>query len=116
MLKWTEGRQKSGYLKLTLFSSALLKRDLHILKFIEGSYVNTHVDKAPYGYEHHRLNIVLRKASKGGIFTKNNEEIHKRIIKFRPDIEPHSVSPIRGKTRYVLSFGWIKKKRITLCH
>lgn len=39
--RWTEGRQGSGYLKFPLTISKRLKFDSYILKFPEGSFIDT---------------------------------------------------------------------------
>ena len=112
---WIKGRQDSGYLKFKLFIIEWLKIDCYILKFPKGSFIKTHNDPAPEGYEHHRFNFIFWKAKRGGTFfsrplhCKNMYPNHNRIIKFRPDIEDHSVSAIEQGTRYVLSVGWLKK-------
>jgi hypothetical protein len=112
--KWQDGRQGTGYKVLTLINSKLLKLDLHILKYPEGTYIPSHIDPAREGYEHYRLNIVLKKAKYGGSLIVN-ETLYKspgsRIIFFRPDISRHLVTNVYEGTRYVLSIGWLKKAR-----
>jgi hypothetical protein len=83
-----------------------------------GSFIGEHTDpidqeSAKAGYnQHHRINIVLKKAN-GGIFSSSvlssEDSANKRIIRFRPDIEPHKVSKIISGRRYILTIGWLSK-------
>lgn len=107
---WIKGRQNSGYSKLKLLESKLLKFDIYLLKYPKGSYIDVHIDPSPEGYEHHRLNLILKKAEKGGTFVLDNVDQIGRIHKFRPDIQEHSLHKIESGTRWVLSFGWLKKE------
>ena len=118
-MKWINGRQGGNYQRLTLISNHLLKFDMHILRMKPNSYIKPHIDIIPIhlrnqGYNTHtRINIVLRKAKAGGgLFTSRtyHNGTSKRVIKFRPDIETHSVSTTQS-TRYVLSIGWLSKSR-----
>lgn len=114
MFKWISGRQGTGYDKLTLISSDFLKFDIHILRMKPGGYISKHIDPLhseaiAQGYSsHHRLNIIIRK-SKGGVFSSDTIPpiSDKRVIRFRPDIDPHQVSEVVSGTRYVLSIGWL---------
>jgi hypothetical protein len=108
-MRWEEGRQGSGYYKLKLMESRFFKFDMYLLKFPEGSYIETHTDPAPKDHDHHRLNIVLKRAKKGGRFVKSNNIQYGRVFKFRPDIEEHYVEDIEEGTRYVFSVGWLKR-------
>lgn len=110
-MKWQEGRQGTGYYKLKLFESKLLKLDVYLLKFPENSYISPHTDPSTLGYQHHRMNVILKKAIKGGEFKKSykRKEEYGRVIKFRPDIEEHFVSKIKKGSRWVLSVGWLKR-------
>jgi hypothetical protein len=116
MIKWTEGRQGSGYFKFKIFKSKLLKMDIYLLKFPEGSYIDLHTDPVE-GHKHHRLNVILKKADKGGQFSstprgwQNMYPTMGRIIKFRPDLEKHMVSKVILGTRYVLSIGWLTRRK-----
>ena len=113
MFNWQEGRQGSGYRKALLATSKFLKFDLYLLHYPDGSYIAWHTDPAVEGYEHHRINITLKKPRGGGQFItrKGNVTImwKSRIVKFRPDITEHCVSMCHGE-RYVLSLGWLRKK------
>lgn len=112
MIKWQEGRQKTGYEKLKIFESKFLKMDCYLLRMKEGSHIDFHYDKVE-GYEHNRLNIILKKAEYGGEFCLEGpsgypRRVRDRIILFRPDIDHHAVSKVERGTRYVLSIGWLK--------
>ena len=91
-MKWQEGRQKTGYLKLKLVGFKNV--DAYILKYPVGSYIPPHTDPVE-GKRHYRLNIVLW----GKMF------FEPRVRFFRPDVEMHSVPEV-WKTRYVFSAGW----------
>ena len=110
-MKWTEGRQGSGYFKRLLGCGQFLSIpwDLYLIKFPEGSFINTHTDPVQPGDEHYRLNIVV-KGAEGGKFHGRTLYETKRVKLFRPDIEPHWVSEVEKGTRYVLSFGFLLKK------
>lgn len=110
-MKWVKGRQGSGYDKLKIIScNTLFHFDIYLIRFINGSYIPAHKDPVKYG-EHYRINIILKKPDLGGHFFCNNV-IYKnsRLIIFRPDIEEHSVTRVEG-SRYVLSIGFILKKK-----
>ena len=107
-MKWTKGRHKTGYLKLKLFESTIFSCDCYLIKYPKNSGIPVHIDKVDEGWEHHRINIVLKKA-KGGLFRLKGVPILKRIIRFRPDLESHGVSRVKKGTRYVLSFGWLRR-------
>lgn len=105
-MKWEKGRQGSGYYKMKLLGGK--SWDMYILKFPAGSYINEHTDPVE-GKEHHRINIPLVNDIYGGNFYKNGDiEPRKWFYYFRPDIEPHAVSRVFHRTRYVLSIGWVK--------
>lgn len=107
---WINGRQNTGYKKITFLSSKfLIPYDLHLLKFEKGSFIPNHIDSVDYG-KHYRVNIILKNAKKGGNFICKNPIFEtKRIKFFRPDISEHSVSEVIEGNRYVLSFGFILK-------
>lgn len=107
--KWKDGRQGTGYKVLTLINNERFKFDMHVLKYETGTGIPAHKDPAKPGYEHHRLNIVLKQALRGGEFVLGPLYSLARIHKFRPDTTIHAVTPIEKGTRYVLSIGWLKK-------
>lgn len=103
-MKWDEGRQGSGYSKLTLFFSKRFKCDAYILKIPKGVAIPQHVDLVPNA-NHHRVNITLR----GRIRMEVNGKsfcLGDWFSYFRPDITPHS-APAVVKDTYLFSFGWL---------
>jgi len=112
MFEWESGRQNGGYEKLKLFSSERFKCDAYLLRMKAGSEIPIHVDPAVAGYEHHRVNLILRKPKQGGTFVCAGtyfESFFGRIIRFRPDIQRHCVTEVDSGVRIVLSFGWLKR-------
>lgn len=113
--RWVKGRQGTGYERLTIFQSQLLKCDLHILRMSPGIIIPPHKDNiAPHllkqGYKKHfRFNVVLKKAIGGNFVTSALGLVKKRWALFRPDIDLHWVTPVHSGTRYVLSMGWLTK-------
>jgi hypothetical protein len=105
-MKWTKGRQKTGYLKKTFYAFKLLGVgfDCHLIKYPEGSHIPPHVDEVT-DKSHGRLNIILNHAELGGQFKKNGVAQHGRIHMFRPDRDKHEVTNIDKGNRMVLSFG-----------
>lgn len=110
-MKWETGRQNSGYERLTLFHFFIPLQgvDCHFIRFPTGSHIPKHVDEVTFG-RHFRLNIILKKAKKGGEFICEDTLINwSRIKLFRPDIAEHSVTEITDGNRLVFSLGWILK-------
>lgn len=103
---WISGRQQSGYSKMLLSQGK--NWDCWILKYPSGSEIPTHIDSVP-NKRHYRFNFILKKAV-GGKFSGQTILNLDRLIFFRPDICPHSVSKIESGTRYVLSFGFCLSK------
>ena len=108
---WKEGRQETGYFKCKLAGGR--RWDCYLLKYPVGSYLPDHIDPVDVGREHHRINVVLKRAERGGNFYISQHPrfadlSKKRIIKFRSDIYRHGLTPVIKGTRYVLSIGWIK--------
>lgn len=116
-LKWEKGRQGSGYSKMLLLTAKWpVPFDIYILKYPPESYIDWHTDPSKPGYEHHRINIIL-KQSDGYFMTRQkignnllNVLSDKRFIKFRPDITLHSVTKCT-RSRYVLSIGYLLKEK-----
>lgn len=108
--QWQPGRQGTGYHKLRLFSSHLLKCDCYLLKYCEGAGIPPHTDPALPGYRHFRINAVLKQAKSGGVLSIVDTLWSRgRVHLFRPDLVEHSVSPVLEGTRLVLSIGWLKR-------
>jgi len=114
LFRWVNGRQGSGYKIMYLWN---WKFDLVFIRYPVESYIDWHVDPVPKGLEHHRVNIILRKAEGGEFMVMGNWEGVKapmtqpkrRVIYFRPDIVTHSVSKVTKGERWVLSIGWVRK-------
>ena len=106
--RWQQGRQKSGYKKMLLATGKWPRPfDLYLLRFDTGSEIQPHVDSVSNG-EHHRVNIVLKKAKQGGEFICESALYESSRVKyFRPDLAEHQVTRVAEGRRYVLSFGWI---------
>lgn len=119
LFRWEHGRQGGGYSKLTLVSSKLLKLDLHLIRFPPNTRAKWHTDSAPEGYEHHRINVTLRRPRVGCggltlIYDRNYVRpwlATKRIYYFRPDLQRHTVTEVRLGSLLLLSLGWLRKKR-----
>ena len=110
-LKWQEGRQGGGYLKLPIVMTRFpIPWDLHVLKIPKGSVIKEHTDPVP-GYNMYRINVILKQPKAGGEFKCANTLINwPRLKYFRPDIEPHSVTRVEDGERLVLSIGWCFRK------
>lgn len=93
---------------LLLMNPYLVPFDCYLLRFRKGAEVPEHTDPVT-DKKHYRLNIIVKKARKGGEF-RCPEPIFEssRIKLFRPDRSPHSVSRVESGTRYVLSLGWVR--------
>jgi len=114
LFKWRDGRQRTGYRVMTLFSSHLLRCDIHLIWYGVGSRVPPHKDPVPNPrYRHHRFNVVLKKPKIGGYFRCAGPYYHsfdRRVIYFCPE-NTHSVTRVGGSSRVVISFGWLTKKK-----
>lgn len=110
--RWRNGRQGTGYDKMLLATGWLpLPFDLYLLRFPTGTEIGPHTDKVEAG-EHFRLNIILKPAQRGGEFRCADPiYVNSRVKLFRPDRSEHSVTRIEEGTRYVLSFGWVRRGR-----
>ena len=114
---WTKGRQGTGYDTHTFFFKFLPSWiglngiDCYLIRYNEGDFIPSHIDPISEGYEHHRLNIVIKKPKNGGLFFCDGKIRLGRVHLFRPDIQAHEVTKILKGTRYVFSIGWSKPKR-----
>lgn len=118
--RWEYGRQSGGYSKLLLATSKWLKFDLYFLKLPKGSIVGEHVDPSLPGYEHHRVNIAVRAARRGGVTMIEDHDTvvdlrsyteSARAYHFRPDIQHHYVTKVLDGEIWMLSFGWLRKTK-----
>ena len=115
-LKWEAGRQGTGYEKLKLFNRwkffSRFKWDLYILRYPVGAGIPLHCDPVP-DHKHYRLNVYLWNAKAGGVPEHYATIFTNRFFTlFRPDLHLHSVSPVTAGTRYVLSFGFVRRNPI----
>lgn len=87
-----------------LFSSQVFS--INIVTYPTGSSVMNHIDPVQQG-RYYKLNIVLLKPNKGGVFTCSRCIINlfNRLYLFRPDKHEHSVSTIDSGKRVLLSFA-----------
>lgn len=110
---WASGRQGSGYFKMAIIESFFpIPFDLYLLKFPDGSSIPEHTDKVKSGFKHYRLNIILKKSNSGGDFISEKNIIDwPRLKFFRPDINKHYVTEVKGGNRIVLSFGFLLKDK-----
>ena len=106
--RWQKGRQGTGYDKMLLLTASWpLRFDSYLIRYPVGSAIPPHTDPVQSG-RHYRLNIVLKASPSGGEFICATPIYASRRIKlFRPDACEHSVTPVVGGTRYVLSIGWV---------
>ena len=116
--RWDEGRQLSGYSKMLIAASRLLKFDCYLIKIPTGAAVPEHKDPATEGYEHHRFNYVLKAPAYGsGKFHIHGpaKRVGQRGVLFRPDLYAHSLSPVdfiwSNQSMYILSIGWLRKAK-----
>lgn len=117
-LRWDYGRQASGYSKLLLASSKLLKFDCYILRFPVGVSVPEHQDPTIPGYEHHRFNYMVKTPciGSGVVHVKGPfKSFGRRGMLFRPDLYPHSMTAcdfiFSNESAYMLSIGWLKRAK-----
>lgn len=82
--------------------------DSYLIRYPEGSSVPPHKDPVQKG-KHYRLNVILKSPKSGGEFVCASPIYASNRIKlFRPDACEHSVTPVQGGSRYVLSIGWVR--------
>ena len=109
-MTWVAGRQGTGYDKRRVFESAWLKCDCYLLRYRPGSYIGPHKDIVP-GHRHYRINVIWSVGVVGGEFYAESSIVDWPWLKvFRSDWY-HNVALIESGTRYVLSFGFLRKKR-----
>ncbi len=110
LLRWRTGRQGSGYDKMLLATSPfLVPWDCYLLRYRPGAGIPEHTDPVR-NKRHYRLNVELKRAREGGEFRCADPLLQTPRIKlFRPDLSPHSVTPVEAGVRYVLSIGWVRQ-------
>lgn len=63
------------------------------------------------GYKHYRFNLIIKKSISGGDFISAHHIWNWGRLKFfRPDLYKHSVTQVKGGSRYVLSLGFLIKE------
>jgi hypothetical protein len=118
--RWEHGRQAGGYSKLLLARSALLKFDVYLIRMPTGSVVMPHRDPVKPGFEHHRVNITLCRAHRGGVTVIEGDDVvdlvhpimhpmYDRAYHFRPDMREHAVTKITSGSLWLLSIGWLRR-------
>lgn len=111
LFRWIGGRQDSGYQRMLVFRSKLVRADMYLLRFPKGSAIADHVDTVGAG-RHFRMNVIVKKAAHGGYFQCRHCIIDlPRLKVFRPDLHRHSVTRVKAGTRYVLSIGWVLNEK-----
>jgi hypothetical protein len=112
-LRWEKGRQVGSYSKLALIPywlSRLIHSDAYLLYFPDGCSVIKHKDPVAEGYKHYRMNLVIKRPTKGGrMYCLGSVKRFGPLEIFRPDLYEHGLEPITG-SMLMLSFGCRIKK------
>lgn len=112
LFAWKKGRQEGGYEIFPFLYSRLLKADGYLLRYPVGSSIPAHVDPVDPLHMHFRLNVELWPAKRGGELVCARSIFRWGPINFfRPDESIHSVTEVEAGVRYVLSFGWRKRRK-----
>lgn len=98
-LRWSDGRQGTGYRKLALAAGGAW--DLWLIDYPPGTEIPAHTDPVP-GKRHFRANLRLRGED---LFDGRALLRLGPLILFRPDVTPHAVRRTTGR-RWILSLGW----------
>ena len=110
-MRWEMGRQGGGYRKMKLFSSEKRKMDIYLLHFPEGSEVPIHIDPAPEGFIHQRLNIFLKRPKEGGqIFVEGPVLNIGPFNLFMASVWRHLMTRVTKGSAYILSIGWLEPR------
>lgn len=127
-LAWDNGRQGTGYLKAAVSDSKFqdikkrslealsadvaCKHDCYVIRYPLFSHIPPHVDDAPFGTEHWRMNAIIQASEQGGIFgleERSLDLLEGDGVIFRADKMRHRVSTVNGNVeRYVWSVGVLK--------
>lgn len=127
VIRFEPGRQGTGYLRARVPAQVVgvlqtrsreefprtdfeLGHDCYLVKYPEGSSIPVHVDEAPLGFEHYRLNAVVQKPLEGGQLLVEDKAIQLDVgdaYVFRPDIERHQVERIVRGERLLWSVGML---------
>lgn len=119
---WEPGRQGTGYEKLDIRQEVWMhwavkrareqlhnpaKYDAWLLRYPVGAYLFPHTDPSAEGFEHVRLNAVVTDSVGGTVIVGDSALTLTAgdAYVFRPDLLPHSVTPVLTGSRLVLSVG-----------
>lgn len=83
--------------------------DAYFIKYPTGSLSPSHLDPVP-GFEHRRVNMILRMPPKGGVLTVDGVEydlLERDAYTFSPDREWHGVSAVDEGERIVFTVGTV---------
>jgi len=107
-LKWKKGRQEGSYSKMALIPgwlSRFLAADAYLIRFPAGCSVMKHKDPVEPGYNHHRVNITLKRANyRERMYILGPIKRWWRVEIFRPDLYEHGLQPI-SESMWMLSLG-----------
>lgn len=110
-LTWEQGKEGIGYSRMLLFK--LFNVDCWLFKMPEGSKIFCHFDKVAKGYEHHRINVILKRAKDGGmggaLDSGGYKSLHRRVHRYRPDIQWHWIDKVHKGTMYFISIGFLRR-------
>ena len=111
LFTWEPGKEGVGYSRMLLFK--LFNIDCWLFKMPKGSKISCHFDKVAKGYEHHRINVILKRAKDGGrggaLDSGGYKPLFSRVHRFRPDIQWHWIDKVHEGTMYFLSIGFLRK-------
>lgn len=82
--------------------------DCYLLRYREGSHAPPHVDPGRASREHWRLNAIIQEPGHGGDLYVGGIQYFLQqsdAVLFRPDEQPHEVTPVQGQDRLVWSLG-----------
>ncbi|MFI5296509.1 MAG: hypothetical protein ACHREM_00305 [Polyangiales bacterium] len=117
------GRQGTGYEKFEVPADEALPlrarclqqlglaagapHDCYLIRYGVGASIPPHVDPAPEGQEHHRINCVATAAQGGALLVRHHPvALYSRdAYVFRPDLELHEVTLVTRGERLVFSLG-----------
>lgn len=119
------GRQGTGYEKavfsgryealrglrdrgLRMLGASAVEHDCYLLRYPHGSYIPPHVDPAPAGMEHWRLNAIVQEPDRGGDLYIGGIQYFLQqtdAVRFRSDTMIHEVPLVEGRDRLVWSLG-----------
>ena len=99
-MKWEQGRQGTGYRKMTVAQGKWW--DLHLIDYPRGIYIPWHVDTID-GKRHLRINLALRTGGSKLFAEETLFRFRERLVVFYSD-RFHVVTPTESR-RFVVSIG-----------